>query len=136
MSEWNVGVDIVDVNRFRSLQYSDHKRFYKRVFTLKEIEYCLSFKLPAPHFAVNFAGKEAIYKAIHQFYDVDLNDIEILRDRDGAPFVNLNLKCDGVAKEDGKSILSPPEVRVSLSHSSSYAVAFAMAKSTLQVTEQ
>jgi len=125
MNEWNIGVDAVEVVRFKLLDYSSHKQFYERVFTSKEIEYCLSFKAPAPHFAVNFAGKEAVYKAINKFYDVKLRDIEILRNEDGAPHVNLRLNHHG-AKNESQETRLPFEVKVSLSHSSSYAVAFAV----------
>ena len=125
MSEWNIGVDVVEIARFKELDYPNYKHFYKRVFTSKEIEYCLSFKTPASHFAVNFAGKEAVYKAVNRFCDVKLRDIEILRDKDGAPRVNLHLNRQEVSL--------PFQVRVSLSHSSSYAVAFAAASGPLRL---
>ena len=125
MNEWSVGVDVVDVARFKLLDYPDNKQFYERVFTPKEIGYCLSFRTPAPHFAVNFAGKEAVYKAINKFHNVKLRDIEILRDEDGAPHVNLHLNRHG-AKNESQETRLPFKVKVSLSHSSSYAVAFAV----------
>jgi len=118
MGEWNIGVDVVEVDRFKWLDYPSHKRFYERVFTSREIEYCLSFKTPAQHFAVNFAGKEAVYKAVNRFCNVKLRDIEILRDKDGTPYVNLHL--------NRQETNLPFEVKVSLSHSSSHAVAFAV----------
>ena len=120
MSEWNIGVDIVEIARFVRLNYSSNKQFYMRVFTPKEIEYCLSFKKPAPHFAANFAGKEAVYKAVNRFCDVKLHNIEILRDKDGAPKVNLHL-----SHEEKTTAL---DVKISLSHSLSHAVAFAVAQ--------
>jgi holo-[acyl-carrier protein] synthase len=132
MSEWNIGVDVVEVIRFKWLDYPIHKQFYERVFTPKEIEYCLSFKTPAPHFAVNFAGKEAVYKAINKFYDVKLRDIEILRDENGAPHVNLHLNHDATKNENQKMLL-PFKVKVSLSHSSTYAVAFAVVSGPLRL---
>ena len=119
MSEWNIGVDMVEITRFQQLRYTNNKQFYKRVFTPKEIKYCLSFSNPAPHFAVNFAGKEAIYKAVNILCDAKLNTIEILRDENGAPEVNLHL---GNKKEKGTV-----QVKVSLSHSLSHAIAFAVA---------
>ena len=126
MNEWNIGVDAVEVARFKLLDYPNHKQFYERVFTSKEIGYCLSFKTPAPHFAVNFAGKEAVYKAVNKFCDVKLRDIEILRDKDGAPHVNLHLNRQDPKKNGSQETNLPFEVKVSLSHSSSYAVAFAV----------
>jgi holo-[acyl-carrier protein] synthase len=126
MNEWNIGVDVVEVARFKWLDYPSHKRFYERVFTPREIEYCLSFKAPAPHFAGNFAGKEAVYKAVNRFCDVKLRDIEILRDEDGAPHVDLHLNRQDATKNGSQEINLPFEVKVSLSHSFSYAVAFAV----------
>lgn len=122
MSEWNIGVDMVEIARFQQLRYSSNKQFYKRVFTPKEIKYCLSFSNPAPHFAVNFAGKEAIYKAVNMFCDAKLNTIEILRDENGAPEVNLHL--------DNKEEKGTVQVKVSLSHSLSHAIALAVAHKT------
>jgi holo-[acyl-carrier protein] synthase len=124
MSQWSVGVDIVKIDRFKHMDYLSHKRFYERTFTNNEIEYCMSFTQPAPHFAANFAGKEAIYKAINRFCEIRVWEIEILRDQNGAPFVNLfpNHK----ATNANKLIRSQLEVSVSLSHSISYALAFAL----------
>jgi len=119
MSEWNIGVDVVEIARFERLDYSSNKQFYMRIFTPNEIKYCLSFNSPAPHFAANFAGKEAVYKAVNRFCDVKLHRIEILRDKDGAPKVNLHLSHEEKT--------SPLNVKVSLSHSLSHAVAFAVA---------
>jgi holo-[acyl-carrier protein] synthase len=119
MSEWNIGVDMVEIARFQQLQYRNNKQFYTRVFTPNEIRYCLSFSSPEPHFAANFAGKEAIYKAVNIFYNINLNKIEILRDEKGSPTVNLHLS----AEENTE----PLTVKVSLSHSLSHAIAFAIA---------
>ena len=110
---------MVEIARFQQLGYSSNKQFYKRMFTPKEIKYCLSFSNPAPHFAANFAGKEAVYKAVNMFCDVKLNNIEIVRDKTGAPKVNLQLS--------NKNKTCPLDVKVSLSHSLSHAVAFAVA---------
>jgi holo-[acyl-carrier protein] synthase len=126
MNEWNIGVDMVEIARFQQLRYASNKQFYKRVFTTKEIKYCLSFSNPAPHFAANFAGKEAIYKAVNMFCDAKLNTIEILRDENGAPEVNLHL---GNKKEN-----AVVHVKVSLSHSLSHAVAFAVAHKNTKST--
>jgi len=111
----NIGVDIVEIDRFRRIPYPDHKRFYDRTFSPREIEYCLFFGNPAQHFAATFAGKEAVYKALNQNLDIKLHEIEIVRDESGTPQVNLKTSL-------------PIEVKVSLSHSSSLAVAFAIVR--------
>ena len=110
---------MVEIERFERFNYADFKHFYERVFTPKEIQYCLSFREPAPHFAANFAGKEAVYKAIHKHLHMVLRRIEILRDGTGAPRVNL---YSTPGTRDRESFA----VKVSLSHSSSHAAAIAL----------
>ena len=122
---WDIGVDIVEIERFRRIIQSGNRRFYERIFTPREIEYCLSFKDPSRHFASTFAGKEAVYKALNKHVDVKLSEIEILRDENGAPQVHLKIDS-GDVKDRGVSNL---EVKLSLSHSSSYAIAFAIVRS-------
>ncbi len=119
MDEWNIGVDIVEIARFQHLPYKSNNKFYTRVFTSNEIKYCLSFNNPESHFATNFAGKEAVYKAVNMFYNIKLNNIEILRDEKGLPIVKLHLRNQ---RNIGTLI-----VKVSLSHSLSHAIAFAIA---------
>ena len=62
----NVGVDIVDIERFRKKQYNKNKKFYEKIFTDSEIKYCLSFKNNEEHFAGKFAIKEAVKKSIRE----------------------------------------------------------------------
>lgn len=69
-----IGIDIIDVKRFKKIPYESHKKFYQRIFSMTEIKYCLKFKDPYKHFAGKFAIKEAVKKSIGD--DVDLIDIE------------------------------------------------------------
>ena len=125
---WDIGVDIVDISRFREIPYSNHKRFYDHVFTPREIEYCLFSGKPAQHFAATFAGKEAVYKAVNKYLNIGLRQIAILRDRCGVPEVNFQVDGrEGNANPIASADL-PSEVRVSLSHSSSHAIAFAIVR--------
>jgi len=119
---WDIGVDVVEVQRFRRLDYPNHKRFYNRIFTPREIDYCLSFKNAAQHFAATFAGKESVFKAVNRHIRVKPREIEILRDGD-APQVNLVRGRVGMV-DTGSQV----EVKVSLSHTQSYAIAFALAR--------
>jgi len=122
---WEIGIDIVEVQRFNEqrfneLDYPNHRNFYERTFTPQEIDYCLSFKQPAQHFAATFAGKEAVYKALSRHVNVKLREIEIVRNG-GVPEVRL------LTNENVEKTVRRPEIKVSLSHTSSYAVAFALA---------
>ena len=61
-----IGTDIVDIDRFRKKEYSRNKKFYERIFSKSEIQYCLSFKNNSEHFAGKFAIKEAVKKSIKE----------------------------------------------------------------------
>ena len=68
-----IGVDIVDINRFRKLDYKQNISFFERIFTKSEINYCRKFQNSAEHFAGKFAAKEAVRKSINQ--KIKLTDV-------------------------------------------------------------
>ena len=106
-----IGVDLVEMKRFRSI--SDDSSFFARVYTERELEYCRAFSDPVPHLAATFAGKEAVLKAIGIREGTPIKEIEILRDREGAPYVEYSLPTHRII--------------VSLSHTENYAAAVALA---------
>ncbi|UCE10040.1 MAG: 4'-phosphopantetheinyl transferase superfamily protein [Candidatus Thorarchaeota archaeon] len=112
LEEAQIGTDIVEIERFRGL--TEDSPFVQRVFTRIESSYCFSFQDPAPHLAVTFAGKEAVAKALELNNIGRIASIEIIRSTEGVPNVRL---LDG---PDGN------QIRVSLSFSSTHAVAVAV----------
>lgn len=74
LQSFDVGIDIVTVSRFRKIPYLSHKSFYKKIFSSKEIQYCLKHKNSYERFAGKFAIKEAVKKSIPD--KVSLLDIE------------------------------------------------------------
>lgn len=68
-----IGIDIVDVDRFKKIPYESKKSFYQKNFHPSEIKYCLKFKDSYRRFAGKFAIKEALKKSITQ--SVSLPDI-------------------------------------------------------------
>ena len=60
----NIGIDIVNIIRFKKLEYKKNKIFYEKIFNKEEIKYCLKFKDPSPHFAGKFAVKESVRKCV------------------------------------------------------------------------
>ena len=62
---FGIGIDIVDIERFKKLPFLKNKNFYKKIFSDSEIKYCLKFKYPSSHFAGKFALKEAVKKSIN-----------------------------------------------------------------------
>lgn len=71
-----IGIDIVDVSRFKLIPYETKTVFYKKIFTKSEIAYCLRYKDAYRHFAAKFAIKEATIKSISK--KINLIDIETL----------------------------------------------------------
>ncbi len=59
-----IGIDIIEVSRFRRKKYEENRNFYKKIFAKSEISYCLKFKNSAERFAGKFALKEALIKSI------------------------------------------------------------------------
>ena len=70
-----IGIDIVEICRFKKIKYNARPSFYKKLFKQNEIDYCLKFKNPYEHFAGKFALKESVKKSINE--DISLSDIEI-----------------------------------------------------------
>lgn len=110
-----IGVDNVAISRFDKILLSN-STFLNRCFTSKEQEYCLSKIDPSPHFAVRFAAKEAVIKALSGFdLFLEYNKIEITNDAKDRPFINY------LTDEPSYSNLNTD---VSLSHSETSAIAF------------
>ena len=72
-----VGIDIIDVERFRKKIFKQNIKFYQRIFLESEIKYCLRFKSPYEHFAGKFALKESVIKSIRDkisFLDIQTSN--------------------------------------------------------------
>ena len=81
-----IGIDIVNVERFRKKIFKQNIKFYQRIFLESEIKYCLKFKSPYEHFAGKFALKESVIKSIPD--KISFLDIQISNSRHG-PTVKL-----------------------------------------------
>jgi len=108
------GVDIIEVKRIKKVIQSN-KKFLEKVFTPVGVKYCLSRKNKWQHFAVRFAAKEAVWKALGK-KDIWHRDITVQNTADGKPEVKL---CDRYKKIQDR-------VSLSLSHTKDYAVAVAV----------
>jgi len=81
-----VGVDIIEIERFRSVLKKRNDHFIKKTFSAAERKYCYSYIDAAPHFAGTFAGKEAASKALGP-EKFPMLSLEIRRSRNGKPEV-------------------------------------------------
>jgi holo-[acyl-carrier protein] synthase len=107
----NIGTDIVEIRRIAKL--IKNRRFLERVYTDEEVRYCLSKKNKAQHFAVRFATKEAVWKALND-KKVTHKDIGVKNLPDGRPEIFIK----GKKRND---------LKISLSHADEYAVAVCVA---------
>jgi len=86
-----IGIDIIEVKRIKKImEGSSADRFFQRILTDTEIEYCKKFSKPEPHFAGRFAAKEAYSKSIGTGVGKAFTwkDIEILNDERGKPYIH------------------------------------------------
>lgn len=112
------GIDIVEIERIKKAIERTNGRFIKKVYTEKEIEYCESKEnAKFEHYAARFAGKEAIFKAISGFlenkYSVNWQNVQILNNKEGRPYIEfINTEFKQIKSMD-----------ISISHSKQNAIA-------------
>jgi len=109
-----VGIDIIEVDRFKKKKYEKNKIFYKKIFVRSEINYCLKFKNSAERFAAKFAIKEAVIKSIYE--KIHFIDIEIIY-KNAKPGIKLR-----------NSLQKKYNFLVSVSHEKDFAVAIVISE--------
>ena len=114
-----VGTDTIEIARIADV-LARRPRFAERCFTSAERDYCASRPTPAQHFAVRFAAKEAVGKALGVGI-TRWHDVEIHRSG-GRPSIILSGKVAEQAER-----LGVYTVFISMSHSRTDAVAVAVA---------
>jgi holo-[acyl-carrier protein] synthase len=121
-----IGVDIVELSRFQRVMERHKERFVQRVFTAVEQEYCQAHADPIPHYAVRFAAKEALFKAVSTGWaeGVTWRDVEIVRQHPSAPTMILKGEAGRISIS-----LGARAVHVSLSHSEHSAIALVILES-------
>ncbi|HIU64563.1 MAG TPA: holo-ACP synthase [Candidatus Avacidaminococcus intestinavium] len=113
-----VGCDLVEVARVQKA--ASNKAFLQKVYTPREIEYCLQRGSHVwESFAARFAAKEAVAKALGSgFRKGALTEIEVINDNVGQPKLQLN----GAFLVFAES-LGCKNYHISLSHTKDYAMA-------------
>ena len=115
------GNDIIRISRVKDSIEQVGETFLKRVYTDEEINYCESRRMcKYQSYAARFAAKEAVYKAIapETSHEVEWKNIEVKRQENGKPYIELYGKLKEIAEE--KKIDS---IDLSLSHDGDYAMA-------------
>lgn len=118
-----IGIDIVEIDRFRKAKKRWGKEFLGKIFTKNEIEYSQKRRFQDQHLAARFATKEAVLKAFGDKLPNIRNwqDIEVLNDKTGKPYINFHGSAKELKKKEGIE-----NVIVSMSHSKNNAVACAI----------
>lgn len=121
-----LGVDIVEIDRMRAA-LARRPSMKERLFSEEERAYCDARNKPEIHYAMRFAAKEAVLKALGTgFSGMRFRDVEVVRDERGRPIPRLSGRAAEVAEAAGVV-----EMHLSLSYTHANAVASAVA-----ITEQ
>ena len=112
-----IGTDIELIARFRNLKRIKDKKFFSKIFTSRELDYCFAKKNVAQHLAARYAAKEAVIKALGELNigGLGYKAIEVSGQKNKAPRVTV---------VDKRS--SHWAINLSISHCQDYALAFAL----------
>lgn len=122
MGVLGLGVDIVEIDRMAAA-LERRPRLKERIFSEEERAYCDKRARPEVHYALRFAAKEAVLKALGTgFSGMRFCDVEVVREANGRPVPRLSGKAAERAEE-----LGIVEMHLSLSFTHTTAVASAVA---------
>lgn len=117
-----IGVDLVDVERMRTV-LARTPSLIERLFTEGERAYALATADPTERFAVRFAAKEAVMKALGVGLGaIDWHDVEVVRAESGAPSLRITGRAAALADEAGVT-----SWKLTLAHTTTTAEAIAVA---------
>lgn len=123
MTVIGVGVDLVEVDRMRTA-LARTPTLATRLFTEAERAYAEAAADPSERFAVRFAAKEAVMKALGVGLGaVDWHDIEVARAASGAPQLAITGRAAVLAADLGVT-----DWKLSLTHTASMAEALVIAQ--------
>ncbi|TAN62037.1 holo-[acyl-carrier-protein] synthase [bacterium] len=106
---FGIGIDVVDIAKFKAIMEKRGERFLKRLFTDKELSYCMAQKRPEAHLSGRLAAKVSLFKAVGR--QIGFKNVEISREAGGRPVFTAPLF-------EGEYTLD-----VSISHTSALAIA-------------
>jgi holo-[acyl-carrier protein] synthase len=119
-----VGIDLVDLERIRTLLAKKGEHAMARFFSDREREYLGTRADATGHAAARIAAKEAVYKAMQALpgaRGVGWREIEVSRDSEGRPAIQLHGLAARVSDQRGGL-----RIQISLTHSATSAGAIAI----------
>ncbi len=116
-----IGIDIIEIERIKESIDKLGDRFLNKIYTKKELEYCVAKANKYQHYAARFAAKEAIYKAISTSYGkgIGWHEVEIFNEPNGMPSVKLYGNLKNFLGDD-------KDLKITMSHSDNYVTCFAI----------
>ena len=124
-----IGIDLIMIERIKKAVEKWGEPFLNRVFTKNEQSYSYSYERPFPYLAGRFGAKEAFLKAIGTGWGkgVRWTDIEVIRDENGRPKINVSDGLNDILLEKGIK-----DISVSISHEKDYAIALVVLVSEIK----
>ena len=123
---YGIGTDLVNSQRVEKLLNKFGEKFLFKIFSNEEINNSKKSYNKALYFSKRFAGKEAFWKAIspNRENTLHLNEIEILSNDNGKPYVNLIGRTKKRVSDLEKSLNSTFNFHISISDEKPNALAF------------
>ena len=112
-----IGIDVVEIRRIKKVIEKWDEKFISRLFTVNEISRCRVRCNDAECFAVRFAAKEALAKALGHGWCQHFRwtDVEVTSENSGKP----GLRIVGITAR----LVANKRVMLSLTHTREYAAA-------------
>tara|TARA_B100000427_G_scaffold62275_1_gene49106 strand:+ start:517 stop:900 length:384 start_codon:yes stop_codon:yes gene_type:complete len=122
MKALGIGVDIIKNSRIK--KFISNKKFLLRIFSNAEILCSKRINNKISYFSKRFAAKEAFSKALGTGFrnGLNFNDISILNDRYGKPYIKMNKKLNKILKK--KFNVGKVNTYLSLSDEKKHSIAF------------
>lgn len=119
------GIDVIEIGRVERAMRRSGERFARRVFADSEIGECRARRHSGPHFAVRFAVKEAVMKALGTGWAGGVRWVDIETVSDSSTSRNqLSLRLHGRVAELAAERNAHPHLAVSCTRS--HAMAFVL----------
>jgi holo-[acyl-carrier protein] synthase len=117
------GIDVIEIARIERALSRSGERFARRIFARSEIAACRTRRRAGPHFAVRFAAKEAVMKALGTGWTAGVRwtDIETVAEAAASPN-QLSLRLHGRVAELVAQRSAHPYLAVSRTRSHALAI--------------
>jgi len=122
MKKLGIGVDIINNSRIKNS--ITNKKFLSRIFSNIEITNSKKTSNKTGYFSKRFAAKEAFSKALGTGFrkGLNFNDISIVNDKHGKPFIIVNNKLKNIINKRFKT--KKINVFLSISDEKNHSIAF------------